>query len=145
MSQNTVDSGVMTIKATAYVGFRGNAREALTFYQNVFGGEVQIIDWPESDNNLVMHGHLTTTAGWDLMCSDNPELGEEDSAAQRMNMVVWGNDVETMTAQFNALSEGGDVHMPLKEQQWGDMFGGLKDKFGVDWGFNVETNGGSSQ
>lgn len=77
------------------------------------------------------------------MYSGNPELGGEDSAAQRMNMVVWGDDVETMKAQFEALSEGADVHMPLQDQQWGDMFGGLKDTFGVDWGFNVGANASS--
>ena len=130
----------MTIKATTYVGFRGNAREALHFYREVFGGEFQIVEWPDNEEKLVMHGHLTTAAGWDLMCADNPEMGAEDSAAQRMNIVVWGDDVETMKSQFEALSAGGEVQMPLVEQQWGYMFGGLKDKFGVDWGFNVSTS-----
>ena len=129
----------MTINATTYVGFRGNAREALTFYREVFGGDFQIVEWPNNDERLIMHGHLITAAGWDLMCADNPELGKEDSANQRMNIVIWGDDVETMTAQFEALSEGADVHMPLVEQAWGAKFGGLKDKFGVDWGFNVEA------
>src|SRR5699024_795988 len=69
----------MTIKETTYVGFRGNAREALHFYREVFGGEFQIMDWPDNEEKLVMHGHLTTAAGWDLMCADNPEMGAEDS------------------------------------------------------------------
>ena len=71
----------MTINATTYVGFRGNAREALTFYREVFGGDFQI-------------------GGWDRMCADNHELGEDDSANQRMNLVIWVDDAETMTAQF---------------------------------------------
>ena len=129
----------MSIKATTYVGFRGNAREALEFYQGVFGGSFEVVEWPESNDGRIMHGHLITDAGWDIMCADNPELGTEDSGAQRMNIVIWGDEVETMKSQFEALSEGGDVHMPLSEQQWGAMFGGLTDKFRVDWGFNVET------
>ncbi|WP_287135897.1 hypothetical protein [Corynebacterium sp.] len=44
-----------------------------------------------------------------------------------------------MTAQFEALSERADVHMPLVEQAWCAKFAGLKGKFGVDWGFNVEA------
>ena len=34
------------------------------------------------------------------MCADNHELGEDDSANQRMNLVIWVDDAETMTAQF---------------------------------------------
>lgn len=37
---------------------------------------------------------------------------------------------------FNALSEGGDVEMPIADQAWGDYYGSLKDRFGVMWMVN---------
>ena len=135
----------MSINGAPYLGFRGQAREAMNFYQEVFGGELDLLDWmdpdapaSESGEKLVMHGHLSTAAGWALMGADNIEMATEDSDAQRMNVVVYGDDVDTMVEQFEKLSEGASVHMPLEKQMWGDMFGGLKDKFGIDWGFNVE-------
>jgi PhnB protein len=40
---------------------------------------------------------------------------------------------------FNALSEGGNVGMPLQEMFWGDYFGSCTDKFGVQWMFNCTS------
>ncbi len=37
---------------------------------------------------------------------------------------------------FNALAEGGTVEMALQEMFWGDYYGSLKDKYGVQWMFN---------
>ena len=37
---------------------------------------------------------------------------------------------------FNALSEGGAIEMPIADQPWGDYYGSLKDKFGVQWMVN---------
>lgn len=137
----------MTINAVPYLGFRGQAREAMNFYKEVFGGTLEILDnqdpsAPTAANGekLVMHSHLKTDAGWEIMGGDNPQLGDEDSAAQRMNVVVFGDEVETLKQQFDKLADGAQVHMPLEMQMWGDMFGGLKDKFGIDWGFNVEVS-----
>lgn len=137
----------MTINAVPYLGFRGEAREALNFYKSVFGGTLELLDYPDPDAPLtasgdkpVMHGFLKTDAGWEIMGADNLELAAEDSAAQRMNVVVFGDDVELMKEQFDKLSEGASVHMPLEMQMWGDMFGGLKDQYGIDWGFNVEVS-----
>ncbi|MEJ5920061.1 VOC family protein [Corynebacterium sp. H78] len=127
------------INATPYIGFTGQAEEALNFYASVFGGTPNTLPWSNmgSDNPGIMHGHLVTDAGWDLMAADNPEHSDDDTQ-QRVTICVWGDDTDAMVEQFNALAEGGTVTMPLEPQAWGAMFGGLKDRFGVDWGFNVE-------
>lgn len=122
------------IHATPYIGFTGQAREALTFYRDVFGGTLEIVDM-EGSPEQVMHGHLVAEAGWHLMAADNPESALAES--QRVTICIWGDDLETMTDQFNRLAEDGTVHMPLEAQEWGDTFGGIKDKYGVDWGFNI--------
>lgn len=131
------------INATPYIGFTGQAEEALQFYHSVFGGELNVLPWKNVNPNTagIMHGQLTTTAGWHLMAADSPQ-GEQPAEQQRVTICVWGDDVESMTSQFAALSAGGTVHMPLEKQMWGAVFGGLKDKFGVDWSFNI---GGDSE
>ena len=37
---------------------------------------------------------------------------------------------------FAALSEGGQVHMPMADQPWGDYYGDLQDRFGIHWMIN---------
>ncbi len=64
-------------------------------------------------------------------------------ATESMGMtVLQGNNVyinlqpdtrEEADALFAALSEGGVVEMPMMEMFWGDYFGSLVDKFGVQW------------
>ena len=63
-----------------YVNFRGDARQALEFYQSVFGGQLDVgtfaefgmTDVPEAERDLVMHGQLETPAGFTLMGADTP-------------------------------------------------------------------------
>lgn len=126
----------MSVQGTPYIGFNGQAKEALDFYHAVFGGELRTVPWP--DGKLIMHGHLVTDAGWNLMAADNPEAGDVFNKEQRVTICVWGDDEPAMRRQFEQLAEGEEVGMPLQEQEWGATFGGVKDKFGVDWGFNIE-------
>jgi hypothetical protein len=37
---------------------------------------------------------------------------------------------------FEALTEDGEVEMPIGDQAWGDYYGALKDRFGVQWMVN---------
>jgi len=45
---------------------------------------------------------------------------------------------EELDKVFNALSEGGNITMPLQDAFWGARFGMLTDKYGVSWMFNHE-------
>ena len=113
------------IQATPYIGFEGQAEEALMFYHSVFGGDLKITRFRdfgmvEDTPDWVMHGQLDT-----------------DMGGSRINVCIWGDDEQRMTEFFNALAQGGTVEMPLEKQEWGDSFGGLRDRFGVDWGVNI--------
>ncbi len=61
-----------------YLGFGANARQALEFYRDVFGGTLNIStfgefgDAPAEGADLVMHGQLETPDGFTLMASDTP-------------------------------------------------------------------------
>lgn len=130
------------IQATPYIGFHGQAEEALTFYHSIFGGELKLSRYGDMgmDKNpeAIMHGQLDTDMGWSLMASDHPD---QEPQGGRITVCIWGDDEQRMTEFFHALSEGGTVEMPLTKQVWGDSFGGLRDRYGVDWGVNIAPKG----
>ncbi len=125
-----------------YIFFQGNCKEAMEFYKSVFGGEVayQMADDapvempdPESMKGKVMHASLDGGAV-KFMGSDSPKASAK---AAKIELSVGGDDEEGMRKMFDALSEGGQVKFPLKKQFWGDIFGQLTDKYGIDWMFNI--------
>jgi PhnB protein len=68
----------MSSRLNPYIQFKDNARQAMEFYQTVFGGELAINTFAEfgagdgPDANLVMHSQLETPTGYTLMGSDTP-------------------------------------------------------------------------
>jgi PhnB protein len=133
----------MTSHLSPYLGFRDDARQAMEFYQSVFGGELSLGTFGEmhaSDDpaevDKIMHGQLVTPNGFLLMGSDTPS-GMERSSTSNISLSVSGDDAEDLRRFFAALSEGGMVIEPLTVAPWGDEFGMLTDRFGVTWMVNV--------
>ena len=132
----------MSAELVPYLMFRGQAREALDLYQSVFGGEVQAMTFadmggmglPEADHDLIMHAALSAP-GVHIYLSDTPETMGEPHANGAMALA--GSDAETLRRWFDALAEHGTVDVPLEKAPWGDVYGQVKDRFGVDWMFNV--------
>jgi PhnB protein len=54
-------------------------------------------------------------------------------------MIFWLDDREQTKHLFTLLSDGGNVTTPLAVQPWGDYFGKLTDRFGVQWMFNCPS------
>ncbi len=133
----------MAATLNPYLSFNGNAREAMTFYQQVLGGELTVSTFDEfgGGGDGVMHAQLETPAGFTLMASDTgPGMGEV-AAGTNFSVSLSGDD-EALRGYFAGLAEGGTVTMPLEKQMWGDEFGMLTDKFGIPWMVNVATGGG---
>ena len=138
-------------KISIYLNFNRKTEEAFSFYKEVFQtefvgelmrmGEVPphegMSELNEEDKNLIMHVALPMLGGVQLMGTD---------ATESMGMnVKFGNniyinlepDTRAETEKlFSALSESGKIETPLQEMFWGDYFGSLTDKFGVQWMFN---------
>jgi PhnB protein len=122
-----------------YLSFQGTAAEALTFYRDVFGGDLQIMrfgdmpDMPGNDPSLheqVMHGQVNGENGVTLMASDlPPSMGE----ARNGTVSLSGDDDELLRSWWTKLSDGGEVAMPLAQAPWGDHYGQLTDRFGISW------------
>lgn len=134
------------IQATPYLAFNGQAEEALTFYAQVFGGELKVISWDDAGQSGaegVMHGQVSTDFGWSIMAADNPNFeGGDRPGNQRVTICVWGDEFDTMRSWFKQIADGGQITMPLEQQAWGDTFGGCIDRFGVEWGFNISGDQG---
>ena len=128
---------------TPYLNFRDNAREAMEFYQQVFGGELTISTFgefgmAEAGADLVMHAQLETSLGFTLMASDAPP-GMDFSEGTGITVAITGDDVDDLRGYFAKLSEGGTVETPLELQMWGDEYGALTDRFGIPWMANISV------
>ena len=133
----------MSSRLNPYLGFRDNAREAMDFYQSVFGGDIVRTTYGEYDasedpaeKDKIMHSELTTTSGFSLMASDTPK-GMELPTSSSITVSLSGEDEAELTGYWERLVDGGSVMMPLNKAPWGDSFGMVTDKFGTGWMVNI--------
>ncbi|HET6819376.1 MAG TPA: VOC family protein [Candidatus Limnocylindria bacterium] len=141
----------MPSRLNPYLGFNGEAREAMDFYHDVFGGELTSQTYAEGgmsegpdDANLVMHAQLDAPNGMTLMGSDAPpRMGRQERGG--MSISLSGDDDGELSGYWQKLSDGGSVTMPLEAAPWGDKFGMLTDRFGVEWMVNIAGSPPGSQ
>jgi PhnB protein len=133
----------MPTKLNPYLSFRNNAREAMEFYKDVFGGELTIGTFAEfqgsqdpSEDQLVMHAQLDSPSGLTLMASDTPQRMDY-KPGNTFSVSLSGDDDAELRGYWEKLSDGGTVTMPLETAIWGDAFGMCTDKFGVQWLVNI--------
>ncbi|MCU1509424.1 MAG: 3-demethylubiquinone-9 3-methyltransferase [Glaciihabitans sp.] len=133
----------MTTILNPYLGFRGEARQAMDFYQEVLGGDLTRSTFAEyhasedpDEQELIMHSQLTTPSGFTLMASDTPK-SMEYHPGDNFSVSLSGDDEAELTGYWNKLAEGGTVSMPLAKAPWGDSFGQLRDRFGISWLVNI--------
>lgn len=132
----------MTSYLNPYISFKDNAREAMEFYKEVFGGELALstfgefgqADTPHADK--IMHANLETPSGFRLMASDTPP-GMTHNPGDNISVSISGDDSEQLRGYWAKLSDGGTVSVPLEKQMWGDEFGMVTDRFGVGWMVNI--------
>ncbi|AVT41372.1 VOC family protein [Plantactinospora sp. BB1] len=131
----------MPTRLNPYLSFDGNAREAMEFYQRLFGGNLVLSTFGEfgtegDQADQVMHAMLETDSGFTLMGSDVPP-GMEHAPGNAITVSLSGDDSDELRGYWNALSEGGIVSVPLERQMWGDEFGACADRFGTPWMVNI--------
>ncbi len=131
----------MVSRLNPYIGFTDNARQALEFYQSVFGGTLVMNTFGEygtegPDADKIMHGQLETDKGYTLMGADTIAGMERDSGSA-ITISLSGDDGDELRGYWEKLAEGGTVSLPLEKQMWGDEFGQCTDKFGVNWMVNI--------
>lgn len=126
-----------------YVSFRDNARDAVTFYHSVLGGDLEINtfgDTPgmadDSEADLVMHASVVTPKGMVLFVADTP-ASTELQPGTNIAISLSGGDEDELRGYWDGLSVGGTISVPLEKAPWGDTFGMFTDKFGIGWMVNI--------
>lgn len=134
-----------------HINFNGNAEEAFTFYKSVFGGEFGKIvrlkdmaspEFPvaESDANKILHIELPIGPNV-LMGNDIPEaMGRVSENENRSKISISVDSKEEADKLFNGLSAGGSVEMPIGDSPWGTYFAMFRDKYGIEWMVEFNTN-----
>jgi PhnB protein len=137
------------MKIHSYLNFDGQAEEAFRFYEKILGGTLTEIhrfgsmpqqggfELTPEQKRLVMHVGLQLPEGQMLMASDMlPGMGPARVQGNNFSISVHPDSRQEADRIFNALAAGGTVTVPIANQFWGDYFGGLTDRFGINWMVN---------
>jgi PhnB protein len=133
----------LSVWLNPYLSFRDNAREAMTFYHSVFGGELTVSTFADfhasgdpTEQHKIMHSQLESPDGLVLMGADTPE-GMEYRSQAGVSVSLSGDDEARLRGYWERLSEGGSVTVPFEKAPWGDTFGLCVDRFGTNWMVNA--------
>ena len=121
-----------------YVNFAGKCAEAFRHYEKHLGGKISMMmthgqapDQSKVDpalKNAVLHARISI-GGTELMGADIPSAQPMRSAY--LSLAV-ESDAEAERI-FAALSDGGEVFMPMQETFFASRFCQLRDRFGINW------------
>jgi PhnB protein len=122
-----------------YLFFVGTCREAMSAYQGILGGQLDIVtaaDMPDAPEGVpadaVMHAALTLDTGGILMASDDPSA-TEDGPKTGMRVSYTAANADDAERIFGELAKDGDVELPLGPTSWSPAFGMCTDRFGIPW------------
>ena len=131
----------------AYLTFNGNCRQAMSFYKECLGGELNLQTigespmadkMPQQMKDCILHATLTKDA-LVLMASDM--VSEEGLLkGNSVSLMLHCSSEEEIKKCYAYLSSGGQQTHPLENTFWGALFGDLTDKFGNHWLLHFDKN-----
>ena len=137
----------MSIITTTHLNFRGDARTALEFYRDVFGGELTTITYADAhavtnrdEAEQVMWGQVRSADGFQIMAYDVPSHTAYEPGTIPVFVSVRGTDTDEISAYWEKLAQGSTVTVPLAASSWAPLYGMLEDRFGVTWVLDVAVN-----
>ncbi|GGH38192.1 VOC family protein [Microbacterium album] len=136
----------MAIQTTTHLNFRGDARRALEFYRDVFGGELAVVTYADAgavtdqaEAGQIMWGQVASRDGFRIMAYDVPGHTAYEPGVIPVFVSVRGQDASELTRYWDALSADASVVVPLGPSGWAPLYGMLRDRFGVTWVLDVEV------
>ncbi len=127
-------------KISAYITFNGNCREAMNFYKNCLGGELQLQtigdspfaeEMPKRMKEFILHSTLMKD---DLLLMASDMVSEDGlTSGNTVSLMLNCNSEDEIQECYAKLSWGGTKTHPLERTFWGALFGNLTDKFGNHW------------
>lgn len=139
---------------STYLLFNGNAEEAFTFYKSVFGTEfegetMRYGDSPPpdgtpplsaEDQQKIVNLTLPILGGHILMASDMlPAFSKPVTPGSNFQITLLPDTRAEADRLHAALAEGGEVRDPMQEAFWGDYYGAVADRFGIQWNINTSS------
>lgn len=132
---------------TPYLMFSGTAREAMTYYASIFGGELELLTYGEGmgdegeTKDRIMHGSLFLDRGTHVMAADLFP-GQESNGLGTIALSCSDDDPEEnrqLVSWWEKLAPDSEISMPLDAAPWdpNGLFGQLKDRFGAEWMFVI--------
>lgn len=148
----------MATTVTPYLSFNGSTREAFAFYEKALGAKIEVMlryaDMPAPPAGAqppgegcggeappagdgIMHASLLLPDGAKVFAGDVPP-GMPFDGIKGIMLALQYDTIDQAHSVFAALSQGGQVTMPMGPTFWAKTFGMLTDRFGVSWAVNGE-------
>ena len=141
--KRTMNASTSNRMIQPYLFFNGRCEEAIAFYRQALGAELQIMMrfkespdptppgmLPPGFENKIMHASLRVGCVL-LMLSDG--CSSEAAPFSGFSLSLTLDSEAEVASVFQALSEGGQVRMPPTKTFWSPCFGMVVDRFGVAW------------
>lgn len=126
------------MKLYTYLNFAGNCQEAFRFYEQHLGGKISMMmthaqgpkanDFPPDWKNAILHARITI-GKTELLGADIPNAQPMRSAYLTLML----GSIEEAERVYAALSDGGEIFMPIEENFFAFRFAQFRDKFGINW------------
>jgi len=132
------------VEINPYLFFNGQCEEAFKFYAECLGGNIEMMKYagspaeaqvPAEWRDKILHARFTVD-GQIVMASDAPPGRSKTPQGFRVSLQV--DSPEKAERIFEALSERGNIEMPLERTFWAARFGMCTDRFGTPWMVNCE-------
>lgn len=147
----------MALTTTPHLNFNGQAREALGFYQSVFGGDLHVATYADfgmpaelDGADRVVFGSVASADGFRIMAYDVPadaagvapagtttRVNGTTHTTERTFVSVSGESADEVAARWEQLKDGAAVIEEFAPAPWTAGFGMLTDRFGVTWVLDV--------
>ena len=142
----------MSVKSYTYISFPGTAKDAFEYYHSIFGGELEILTYgqfpegmasefpldlnPDAVANATLVSDVISLAGGDAMDESAPGL---DGTPYSL-LLIAEDEAEGRHYWDAFLDTGGEVVLPLELAPWGELYGHVRDRFGISWAINVSVS-----
>lgn len=127
---------------TPYLFFEGNAREAMMFYRDCLGAELQLTPvtdvrgQPSQDPKARIMYSQVLVGGRPVLQASDVQASDKLSVGENVQISIDCESVVEIDRLFAAFSQGAKVRLPLDTMFWGARFGMLTDRYGIKWMFN---------
>ena len=131
-----------------YLQFKGNCKEALDYYANVFEttykamtyGDVPIEKHPyhpimDDISTNILYAEMRV---FDTLILFEDNISQEVKGGNTLVLTMRLKDEALLRKYFDRLAKDGKVLMPISQFFWSDAYGIVVDKFGIEWKFNLE-------